>query len=542
MSKDDLNLLALNALKTNRILIINKKRVLNIALNNINKISNNVYKCSEDLYIDHISYIAILNAVKSKYVPNNNFDDTVQVTSFYTLYNKGIENHVIYSLCYGHLGYKIYEPTPLAQGGFSTVVLYKNLNMVAKEYNYMDDIGSDYSFCDSEDSSEKKKTTSSDIYKKELKLYKTHNPEIEHQEELYEELPYDMIREITIFNYFRNIRSINKHLPKVLYIDLEKRIIYFQKYTEIGIKKQKRLKLKEHLYQLVYTLYKIKQQGIMHGDIKPDNIFFDKVSSEIKIGDWGLCQFDRTSNFSANKEGGIQTLSYRAPEVGFKKGYTYKADIWSLGLLILELALKKRITSQCEDYTEVAKKMGNLLCCNIKKELEASEINKTAFLAFQKKYKDIGKELVKLVFKMLLPNPKIRIDYDEILTSPYFSDYKFKEYKRKLYFTPCLDYKDDSLQNICIKLKLRNNIYYNSLCMIGELSLTEDIDMLTRLCCILLSCKMMSRRIRDTDDFREELEKVNMNFKQEELIIKEKDIVKKLSSLIYNHKNVMDYD
>lgn len=69
--------------------------------------------------------------------------------------------------------------------------------------------------------------------------------------------------------------------------------------------------------------------GIVHRDIKPENIMIGK-DKELKLIDFGLSK--------ANKDKGkLHTIAgtpfYMAPEV-LDGGYNYKADIWSLGVLL----------------------------------------------------------------------------------------------------------------------------------------------------------------------------------------------------------------
>ena len=70
-----------------------------------------------------------------------------------------------------------------------------------------------------------------------------------------------------------------------------------------------------------------------HRDIKCSNILLDKDGS-CRIGDYGVS--------SIIKEGGNNTfvgsLCYMAPEIARKEEYSYKIDIWSLGITALEIA------------------------------------------------------------------------------------------------------------------------------------------------------------------------------------------------------------
>eukprot|EP00466_Bigelowiella_natans_P000556 jgi/Bigna1/125887/aug1.1_g595 len=85
----------------------------------------------------------------------------------------------------------------------------------------------------------------------------------------------------------------------------------------------------------------IHERKIVHRDLKPDNIFVSDGS--IRIADFGLSRVmpKPASWWSAGAaEMSIcGTNLYMAPEVLAEKPYGTEADVWSLGIVILELAM-----------------------------------------------------------------------------------------------------------------------------------------------------------------------------------------------------------
>ncbi|KAH0570623.1 Kinase, NEK [Spironucleus salmonicida] len=79
------------------------------------------------------------------------------------------------------------------------------------------------------------------------------------------------------------------------------------------------------------TAYK---QKVIHRDIKPGNVFLAKDGS-IKLGDFGLC---RSLNEDSQAATNVGTPLYMPPEILGKQQYSEKADIWSLGCVVYELA------------------------------------------------------------------------------------------------------------------------------------------------------------------------------------------------------------
>ena len=81
-----------------------------------------------------------------------------------------------------------------------------------------------------------------------------------------------------------------------------------------------------------------EKNGIIHRDIKADNIFVDK-SGKFKLGDFGVArQLERTRSTMSRKG----TYAYMAPEVAINGKYDKRADIYSLGMVMYKLLNKNR--------------------------------------------------------------------------------------------------------------------------------------------------------------------------------------------------------
>lgn len=84
------------------------------------------------------------------------------------------------------------------------------------------------------------------------------------------------------------------------------------------------------------ALSTLHQQGIMHRDIKLENVMIVSTTPEVhvKLIDFGLCCFLGPYQMTSESVG---TLKYVAPEVLAKLRYREKADCWSLGVLLYVL-------------------------------------------------------------------------------------------------------------------------------------------------------------------------------------------------------------
>ncbi|XP_056432518.1 eukaryotic translation initiation factor 2-alpha kinase 1 [Gadus chalcogrammus] len=92
----------------------------------------------------------------------------------------------------------------------------------------------------------------------------------------------------------------------------------------------------------------IHSKGMMHRDLKPPNIFLHGQDSQVRIGDFGLACKDILVNdqdplpFASNINGsqhtaGVGTFVYAAPEQLEGSYYDSKSDMYSVGVLALEL-------------------------------------------------------------------------------------------------------------------------------------------------------------------------------------------------------------
>lgn len=83
--------------------------------------------------------------------------------------------------------------------------------------------------------------------------------------------------------------------------------------------------------QIINGLKYIHKNEIIHRDLKLINIFID-YNNNVKIGDFGLAKNIYDLNYDE-----VGTYSYIAPEIIEGKNYSYTADLYSLGVIILEI-------------------------------------------------------------------------------------------------------------------------------------------------------------------------------------------------------------
>lgn len=105
---------------------------------------------------------------------------------------------------------------------------------------------------------------------------------------------------------------------------------------------------------LCIQLAQFHKYGILHRDIKPDNILvlFDNQLV--------LCDTSLSIRGSVCTNPNCVTLWYRAPEVLLKQSYCHAIDVWSLGITMLDTYLGKSSYKNTTNVSEALQRTGEL--------------------------------------------------------------------------------------------------------------------------------------------------------------------------------------
>lgn len=156
--------------------------------------------------------------------------------------------------------------------------------------------------------------------------------------------------------------------------------------------------------QLLEAVKEMFSYNIMHCDLKPDNIMIDNKDNLYLI-DFGLASEIKYKIPTSY----IQTIYYRAPEVIVKQIVSKEIDLWSIGCIIAELFILEPIYEE-----QNSSKLLNI----IKNYPPRMRIE---YFYGSDVFTSDEENLINLIEKLLIIDPKKRITVEEALSHEFFN-------------------------------------------------------------------------------------------------------------------------
>jgi serine/threonine protein kinase len=264
-----------------------------------------------------------------------------------------------------------------------------------------------------------------------------------------------IVKQIILFLEESDNKEKKKNLKEIYYLVLLNKYKYFSKLDDIFLSDDKRMifllfkgsnvdlksfyrdkknnklldqsRIRSIIYKTSLGLHFLHSNNIIHNDIKPSNILIDE-NGHISISDFGAIS-------SEGEDIEEYTRCYASPE--FLIGQNYKSnekyDMWSFGITIIELFLKKRYfknKNNDEDQLNLIKEkfginediptweFSYIIKGNFNYELKLTE-EETKIIN--------NKEAIELIKNLLTLNPNKRYSAKQVLESNYLKSYYLKQ-------------------------------------------------------------------------------------------------------------------
>ena len=192
--------------------------------------------------------------------------------------------------------------------------------------------------------------------------------------------------------------------------------------------------LRSYMFQCLTILKGVHALGIIHCDIKPQNLLFCREKNRVTLIDFGRATFYKRD---AARSTCIGSKFFKAPEVLFGyKYFDFGVDVWNLGLVFASLVFKVspflyfEADSSLLDVVfsiwgderiiKLISKFKIFISDEVKKKYFNTKGTSLDWFFYTRNARNKNKELYDLLNRMLTVDPLERITAEEALKHPFF--------------------------------------------------------------------------------------------------------------------------
>jgi len=205
--------------------------------------------------------------------------------------------------------------------------------------------------------------------------------------------------------------------------NVKKAMLYFTDYE-----------IRFFMYQLVKALDFCHSKGIIHRDVKPQNLVIDRKNKRLRLIDWGLADFYHKKQIYNVR---VASRHYKSPELLVRmQMYDYSVDLFAFGLTLLGVVSQKIPFFRGQDNVDQLYKIADVLgTIDLKKyiskyrlkpskdfnRLLAKDTPRLSLASYHKRNKDFADGgLYDLLENVLVYDHQERLTARECMEHPYF--------------------------------------------------------------------------------------------------------------------------
>jgi len=153
----------------------------------------------------------------------------------------------------------------------------------------------------------------------------------------------------------------------------------------------------------------VHNSGIIHKDLKPENVLCSGDLTDVKIADFGISSLANNADRTTGRQNIFHSMAYSAPEQSTGAALTQKCDVWAFGMMTLEMCVYEKIHHLWADEKE--QKLDSVQI-NEKKKIFCKEVgeNPTSFNHYLSK-------LLPIPAKILMNSKHLKVVSDLVVRS-----------------------------------------------------------------------------------------------------------------------------